>query len=85
MENLQEFDFEEFKNEAIKGLYSGKPLNGEHGIFAPLLKHFLEAALEGELSAHLKESNSQGISNRKNGKSTKRVKSLSGEFELVSN
>ena len=84
MDNSQEFDFEEFKKDAIKGLYSGKPLTGEHGIFAPLLKHFLEAALEGELSAHLLESKSQGIPNRKNGKASKRVKSLSGKFELIS-
>ncbi len=34
-------------------MYAGKPLNGEKGIFAPLLKHFLESALEGELDAHL--------------------------------
>lgn len=29
MEKEQEFDFESFKQEAIKGLYGGKPLNGE--------------------------------------------------------
>jgi hypothetical protein len=42
------FDFERFKAEAIKGMYAGRPLNGEKGVFAPLLKHFLESALEGE-------------------------------------
>jgi hypothetical protein len=40
MEKNEEFDFEAFKQETIKGLYAGKPLNGEKGIFAPLLKHF---------------------------------------------
>jgi hypothetical protein len=54
MEN-KEFDFEAFKKQAIEGMYGGKPLNGEKGIFAPLLKHFLEAALEGELQSHLQE------------------------------
>jgi putative transposase len=49
MNENNNFDFESFKREAIKGMYGGKPLNGEKGIFAPLLKHFLEAALEGEL------------------------------------
>lgn len=83
MEN-KEFDFEAFKKQAIEGMYAGKPLNGEKGIFAPLLKHFLEAALEGELQAHLHEEKASGNSNRKNGKSTKKVKSLSGEFELES-
>ena len=82
MEQNEEFDFEAFKQEAIKGLYAGKPLNGEKGIFAPLLKHFLEATLAGELDAHLQEERAAGKSNRKNGKTTKQVKSLSGEFEL---
>lgn len=78
------FDFESFKREAIKGMYAGKPLNGEQGIFAPLLKHFLESALEGELEAHLQEEKAAGRANRRNGKTTKTVKSLSGEFELES-
>ena len=80
----KEFDFESFKAEAIKGMYAGKPLNGEKGIFAPLLKHFLESALEGELEAHLQEEKASGLSNRRNGKISKRVKSLSGEFDLES-
>jgi transposase-like protein len=84
MEN-KEFDFEAFKKQAIEGMYAGKPLNGEKGIFAPLLKHFLEAALEGELQSHLQEEKALGVANRKNGKSTKKVKSLSGEFDLESN
>ena len=37
MTEKREFDFEEFKKEAIKGMYAGKPMNGEKGIFAPLL------------------------------------------------
>jgi putative transposase len=82
MEQEEEFDFEAFKQEAIKGLYAGKPLNGDKGIFAPLLKHFLEAAMAGELEAHLQEEKAAGKSNRKNGKTSKKVKSLSGEFDL---
>lgn len=80
----EKFDFESFKKEAIQGLYEGKPLTGEKGIFAPLLKHFLESALEGELSAHLLEEKAQDtpVKNRRNGKTNKQVKSLSGEFEL---
>lgn len=84
MENFNDFDFEEFKKEAIRGMYAGKPFNGENGVFAPLMKHFLEAALAGEMNAHLLESKSAGIANRKNGKVSKRVKSLSGEFEIES-
>ena len=84
MTEKTEFDFEKFKAEAIKGMYAGKPMNGEKGIFAPLLKHFLEAALEGELEAHLQDDKSSGVSNRRNGKTSKTVKSLSGEFTLES-
>ena len=36
--NNNDFDFESFKREAIRGMYAGKPLNGGKGIFAPLLK-----------------------------------------------
>jgi putative transposase len=82
MQTQSDFNFEDFKKEAIKGMYAGKPLNGEKGIFAPLLKHFLEAALQGEMDSHLQESKQQGEPNRRNGKATKRVKSLSGEFDL---
>lgn len=80
----KDFDFESFKAEAINGMYAGKPLNGEKGIFAPLLKHFLESALEGELEAHLQEEKAIGVANRRNGKTSKRVKSLAGEFDLES-
>jgi transposase-like protein len=82
MQKTEEFNFEDFKQEAIKGMYAGKPFNGEKGIFAPLMKHFLEAALQGEMDYHLKEQKANGEENRRNGKITKRVKSLSGEFDL---
>lgn len=84
MNEQQGFDFESFKAEAIKGMYAGKPLNGERGIFAPLLKHFLESALEGELDAHLQQEKADGTANRRNGKASKKVKSISGEFEIES-
>jgi putative transposase len=84
MNDNNDFDFERFKAEAIKGMYAGKPLNGEKGIFAPLLKHFLESALEGELDAHLQEEKALGAANRRNGKTSKRVKSISGEFDIES-
>jgi hypothetical protein len=34
METKEPFDFEALKQEAIKGLYAGQPINGEKGIFA---------------------------------------------------
>ena len=83
METQEQFDFESFKKEAISGLYSGKKMSGGDGVLAPLLKHLLESMLAGELDHHLAESKASGESNRKNGKTSKTVRSLSsGQFEL---
>lgn len=77
------FDFEEFKNQAIADMKAGKSLVGKDGIFTPLMKEFLEAALEGEMHSHmatcLEESDNQ---NRRNGKTAKTIQSPMGAFEL---
>lgn len=77
------FDFEAFKAKAIADMRAGKDLMGKEGIFTPLMKEFLEAALEGEMSAHmatcLEEPENQ---NRRNGKNSKTVQSHMGSFEL---
>jgi len=79
------FDFESFKEEAMAGLYQGKKMGGTDGVFAPILKHLLESMLEGESDHHLAQDKATGTSNRRNGKSTKTVRSLqSGNFELES-
>lgn len=75
----QEFNYEEFEKEAIQGLYERKNFMGEKGVFTPLLKHFLEKALSLELEQHLK----QPEENKRNGVSTKTVKSSAGEFDLT--
>lgn len=70
-----DFDFQK----ALKAIQSGQPLTGQQGVLTPLIKSLTEAALEAELDSHL----GQEISaNRKNGKSRKTIKSLSGAFEL---
>jgi putative transposase len=66
--NLENFDFTQFKKEAIDRLKSGESLTGKDGILTPLLKEILEAALEGEMDAHLLECREAGQSNRRNGK-----------------
>lgn len=77
------FDFEEFKNQAIADMKSGKSLLGKDGIFTPLMKEFLEAALEGEMNSHMASClEDPENSNRRNGKSIKTVKSPIGVFEL---
>ncbi len=70
-----EFDFEE----ALKALQSGKAITGKDGVLTPLIKKLTEAALEGELDSHLAE---DVVPNRKNGKTSKKVKSTAGPFEL---
>lgn len=81
----EEFDFEKFSKEVQLGLREKKPMLGQGGLFTPLLKKFLEAALEGELSAHLEENQPQeGARNRRNGKSRKQLQSPLGGFELLS-
>jgi putative transposase len=83
MNKEAEFDFESFKQSALEALYAGKPLMGEEGIFTPLLKHFLEASLEGELENHLALERQQKTGNRRNGKGTKEVRTQLGKFDLA--
>jgi len=64
---------------AIKALREGKGLSGKDGILTPLIKQLTEAAMKAELDAHL---DAEQTSNRKNGTSSKTMKSPAGEFEL---
>lgn len=74
-------EYEAMKKLALKQFRSGQSLLGKGGAFAPLLKEFLESALQAEIEEHLEEGERQS-GNRRNGKSTKTIKSSSGEFEL---
>jgi transposase-like protein len=65
-------------NEALEAIKAGAKIDGKDGVIAPLIKQLTEAALEAELETHL----SNELRNRKNGKSSKRMKSSVGEFEL---
>ena len=77
----EEFDFESIKNKAIEQLKAGKPLLGKDGAFAPLLESILNAALEGEMDAHLTETERQ-LGNRRNGKMQKQVQTPLGEVTV---
>jgi transposase-like protein len=68
------FDLEE----ALEQIKSGASIDGKDGVLAPLIKQLTEAALEAELETHL----GSELRNRKNGKSSKTMKSTVGEFEL---
>jgi transposase-like protein len=56
-------------------------LYGKDGAFAPLLKDFLETALEAELEAHLDQERRKN-GNRRNGQSSEILKTADGSFEL---
>lgn len=77
------FDFEAFVRQASEQLRSGKPFTGAEGVFTPLLKHILEASLEGELDNHLEETR-QPSKNRRNGHGRKNIQSSLGGFEIFS-
>ena len=76
-----DFDFEAFQKEAIKKLKAGKPLSGKDGVMMPLIKQIVEAALKGELESHL-ETEPAEAKNRKNGKTSKNMRTDYGSFEL---
>jgi transposase-like protein len=74
---------DEVRQQALEQFKTGKPLFGKGGAFSPLLKEILEAALEGELSAHFaEEAQEEDADNRRNGYAVKTVKSSQGSFEL---
>ena len=79
MKDKQSFDFEAFKKQAASRIKKGETLLGKDGVFTPLLKEFLEEAMNGELEAHIEE---QEEPNRKNGKGRKQVKTPVGNVEI---
>jgi transposase-like protein len=81
MEEARNYDFEAYKQEAIKKLLNKEPGATAEKLFRPLFKQFVEEALQAEMDAHLDDAE-RSSGNRRNGKSTKTVKSTSGEFEL---
>lgn len=75
-------EFELFKAKALDQLKSGESLTGKNGVFAPLLKEFIESALESEMSAHL-DASERTKGNKRNGKKSKTIKTASGSLEIA--
>lgn len=75
------FDYEALKKKTLEQFRSGKDLFSKGGAFAPLLKEFLEAALQAELDEHLEQEDEEQT-NRKNGYNTKLLKTGAGTIEL---
>ena len=70
---------EAFEKKALDQLLSGKSLFGKEGAFAPMLKGFIEKALEVEMASHLTETSEK---NKRNGKGKKTLKTNIGEIEI---
>ena len=67
-----------FEQDILSQIQSG---SGIQNALTPLIKRVMEAALEGEIDAHLEEK--AEVKNYRNGHSKKTVKSSLGEFELA--
>ena len=77
----KELDFYALGVKVLEDINNGKPMFGKDGAFAPMLEKILNAALEGEMDAHLtKESRAGG--NRSNGKMDKQVRTPVGEVTV---
>lgn len=74
-------DFNELGAQVLEELKAGKPLFGKDGALAPLLENIINAALEGEMDAHLTEESRQA-GNRRNGKMQKQVQTPVGEVTV---
>jgi putative transposase len=77
----KKINWEKFSKEAAEQIREGKPITGEGGIFSPLIKQIVEAALEGELDQHLDQTRDKE-GNRRNGHTQKNLKSSLGGFEI---
>lgn len=77
----KQINWEEFSKEAAEQIRQKKPLTGDKGIFTPLIKQVLEAALEGEMDSHLEETRELD-NNRRNGHTQKNLKISLGALEI---
>ena len=79
MKNKNE-EYEALKKKALEQFKRGQPLLGKDGAFAPLLKEFLESALEAEVEEHLDEGERQRVN-----KDYQNVLTLRGDAEKGKN
>ena len=78
---MESEDYKVMQAKALEQLRTGQSLTGKDGAFAPLLKQFLETALEAEMNAHLNDlERTKGNKRNGNGKGVKTLKTMDGEF-----
>ena len=73
---------DEARQKIIEGLYAGKSLSGNNGVFTELLQQIIDGCLDVEMDMHLDEQKAQEINNRRNGRGSKKVKSQFGDLSL---
>lgn len=81
LENLPSLQPEAFQS-IVEGLYAGKPLLGPYGVLTQITKDLTQLALQGEMEAHLTEKSLEDGTNRRNGLTSKTMKSAAGSFDL---
>ena len=70
------------RNEMLSRLYKGDPILGEKGVFTNLLQSFVNAALEGEMDNFLQEAKDDSSDNRRNGHTSKSLRSTAGPLSI---
>jgi putative transposase len=70
------------RNEMLSRLYKGDPILGEKGVFTNLLQSFVNAALEGEMDNFLHEAKDDSPDNRRNGHTSKSLRSTAGPLSI---
>lgn len=81
----KEFNYELFKESAIKGIRDGKSFSGKDNVLLPMIQDLLESTMQAELDIHMVEECSKdepSKPNRKNGTTPKTMKCEQGSFEL---
>ena len=72
---------QDLEKKALEQFMSGKSLFGKDGAFAPMLKNFIEKALDAEMEEHL-DDDQRSKGNKRNGRGRKTIKSGFGSFDI---
>lgn len=78
---MKQEELQSLEKKALDQMLSGKSQFGKDGAFAPLLKSFIEKALEAEMDSHLDDSE-RSKGNKRNGKGKKSLKTGIGTFDI---
>ena len=73
---------QELEKKALERFMSGKSLFGKDGAFAPMLKSFIEKALEAEIDSYFGECERKK-GNKRNSKGKKTIKCSASTFDIT--